>query len=87
MANDDLKTSLAEMKKHMADALAESRHDVLSDIIQNVTTLADPEAEVTEEHSQLVKQLEEIEAEFEVDHPNMAAVLRQTIDILKNMGI
>ncbi len=87
MSNEELKASLADMKKHMSDALAEPRHDVLSDIIQNVTTLAGAEAAITEEHGELVNQLEEMEAEFEVDHPNMAAVLRQTIDILKNMGI
>lgn len=86
MTHEELKASLVNIKKQMADALAEPRHDVLSDIIENVTTL--PESgEEDHKRSDLVRQLEELEAEFEVEHPNLAVVIRQTIDILNKMGI
>jgi hypothetical protein len=88
MANDDLRELLAQLHArlgHAGSLDADARELLLtvSDDIEKALVASDAPVVVSPEP----QQLEALAARFEVDHPALAAVLRQIIDTLGKAGI
>jgi len=88
MEKEALVSELHELRNtlNLEQLRAGSRHDPFGHILQRLAKQADPnEPEALDE--QLIDQLRETVAEQSVDHPQLAGLARQLLDILSRMGV
>ncbi len=90
MANEDLKAKLKELRHRLQNAANISPAD--RDLWTNLITYLSQQAEVessdsSQTHQGLRDTLEKKSAAYEIEHPEIAYLLRQVLDILVKMGI
>jgi hypothetical protein len=85
---EQLKQSIAELKKNMHHALDTKERTLLSDMLESIGGgERDPAPEVLDETDELREQLGEQAVQFESRHPKLAGAIREVMDVLAKMGI
>jgi len=87
---EQLKASIAEVKKLMTTALDSKQRDLLGGILDSMGGgHSEPPAEVIESEAieSFGEQLDEHAVEFETEHPRLARAIREVMDLLGKMGV
>jgi hypothetical protein len=89
-SNDELRSKLQELRQRLqvASSVSAAERDRFSSLITDV--IADFESDqeqAVEGKRSFVALLEEKSSSYEIDHPEIAYLVRQVLDILTKMGI
>lgn len=89
MTNEELHGQLQQLHRELeqAKSIAAEDRDMLSHLMSDMVEIAQGKEPEDKPQHHLRDQLEEKASEFEVDHPRLAAILRQVLDALNRMGI
>lgn len=86
--NEQLRASIAELKRQMQVALDEKERNLLGGIVESIGGgQAEPPAEVLDNPEEITEQLEAQAVNFESRHPKLAGAIREVMDVLAKMGI
>lgn len=85
---EQLRTSIAELKRQMHVALDDKERDLLGELVESIGGgHVEPPAEVLESKDEITEQLEVQAVNFETRHPKVAGAIREVMDVLAKMGI
>lgn len=89
MANEELRDQLTQLHDELEKAknISREERDVFGNLMSDMVKIAQGSEMPEERHLTLREKLEQKESEFEIDHPRLAAVIRQILDALNRMGI
>lgn len=89
-SQDELKSKLLELRERLqaANSVSTAEKDRFSSLITGVITEFESDQEETGQGKRsFVALLEEKSSNYEIDHPEIAYLARQALDILTKMGI
>lgn len=85
---EQLRASIAELKRQMQVALNDKERDLLGEIVESIGGgHVEPPAQVLENPEEITEQLELQAVSFETRHPKLAGAIREVMDVLAKMGI
>ncbi|MBT5387598.1 MAG: DUF4404 family protein [Porticoccaceae bacterium] len=90
MANQDLKAKLVELRQRLQKAvnINPADRDLWTTLITELSRQAEAETDKPDHSPQdLRAALEQKGAAYEIEHPEIAYIVRQVLDILVKMGI
>lgn len=87
MTEQELKTSINNVRKLTETALDNHERDLLGDLMGRIVSAHSGQQTTTEEHDTLHQQLDEQAVSFETRHPTIAKAIREVMDVLHKMGI
>ncbi len=85
MTDEQLKASIAQVKKAMHTAQDSSETDLLGHLMSGIVGGARPSEVIADDR--LMVQLDEHAVDFDTKHPTLAKALRELMDVLQKMGI
>ncbi len=80
-SNEQLRASIAEIRKLMQTALDSKQRDLLGGILTSIGSHPDTDT------VGIAEQLDEQAVEFESEHPKLARAIREVMDSLNKMGV
>jgi hypothetical protein len=89
-SNDELRSKLQELRQRLqvASSVSAAERDRFSSLITDVIAEFESDQEqAVEGKRSFVALLEEKSSSYEIDHPEIAYLVRQVLDILTKMGI
>lgn len=85
---EELRASIAELKRQMHVALDDKERDLLGEIVESIGGgHVHPPVQVLEDKEEITEQLEVQAVNFETRHPKLAGAIREVMDVLAKMGI
>lgn len=94
MSNEELKARLEDLHQELEKAhkLSLEERDKFGSLMSDMVLIAqgegsDKDHDTVGHDATLREKLEHKASDFDVDHPRLAGVLRQIIDVLNKMGI
>ncbi len=87
MTEQELKSSIDNVRKLTGTALDNHERDLLGDLMGRIVKAHSGQKITPEEHESLHEQLDEQAVSFESRHPTIAKAIREVMDVLHKMGI
>ena len=89
MSNEELKRQLDELHGELekANTMAPEERDLLGHLMSDIVSISQGTFDTGKPKETLREQLEHKASDFDVDHPRVAAVIRQVLDALNKMGV
>lgn len=84
MTSDQLRESIAEIKKYMQDALDTHERDLLGDLI---SAIGHTQGQPVASSETLSEELDQRAIDFDTRHPKLSKLLREVMDTLGKMGV